>query len=628
MRHFKEFIKRANTHQTHFEDLVLLGKEGLEELNDKIEKFLKKKEDKNIELNTTTKIDGSPCCILFSSFEGYPDNSICLKSFVNNANNCLSSEEDIMRKYGDRPEMAEKLKYCLELSHYIPKGEAWQGDCLFTKLDLIEQEINGIKYLTFHPNKIVYAFSEDNIGYEKVKNAEFGIAFHTIYKDAGNGSKSQSFKVDLTRLDVPSKFYLMSPNVNTSSATFDDDKIADLYSKLLKAEEVLNSNEDYENLVHNGLFMDYWNTFENFSLADKKRTTIDEETAYNDLIDFIRDRQEKKFAKKLSTLKSDKGIKSATEKYNSEVEELKNIVATNKEVIINIVRALNLAADIKMSMWYGYKSINTGVNTFYRSRTRGFFPANIEGIAMSDADGNIVKIVDRSEFSNANRDPDIMSGWEHPNYKESLIKRKNRKFVENNSRDDTVVIAFGRMNPPTLGHLKLVKKMQELAKENNCEARLYLSHSVDKKNERKNPLTYESKIKWAKKAFGDMIEVVESDAKTIIFVLHDLMLEGFKNIIYVGGEDRIGGDEDITATISKYNGYPTKDSMFYEFDSIEFENAGSRDETSEDLYEKASASLARKYVIENDFDSFCDIEPFDIDECGKLFEELQDRMEV
>ena len=193
---------------------------------------------------------------------------------------------------------------------------------------------------------------------------------------------------------------------------------------------------------------------------------------------------------------------------------------------------------------------------------------------------------------------------------------------------DTVVVAFGRMNPPTLGHLKLVHKMEDLAKENNCEARLYLSHSVDKKNERKNPLPYESKIEWVDKAFGDMVDVIDSDAKTIIFVLHDLMEEGFKHIIYVGGEDRIGGDEDISGTISKYNGYPAKENMYYEFDSIEFKNAGSRNESSDDLLERASASLARKFVIEDDFDSFCEIEPFDETDCIILFEELKEFMGV
>lgn len=54
------FVKRQNVHQTHFEDLVLLGPGGLEELDDKIEGMIDTLEDKGGKLNTTVKIDGAP----------------------------------------------------------------------------------------------------------------------------------------------------------------------------------------------------------------------------------------------------------------------------------------------------------------------------------------------------------------------------------------------------------------------------------------------------------------------------------------------------------------------------------------------------------------------------------------
>ena len=88
-------------------------------------------------------VHNSPALFCYSKFPGYPDNSICLKSFVANANNVLSSEEEIEERYGDRAEMAEKLKFGLELAKYIPEGECWQGDCLFTQRDLKEQEIDA-----------------------------------------------------------------------------------------------------------------------------------------------------------------------------------------------------------------------------------------------------------------------------------------------------------------------------------------------------------------------------------------------------------------------------------------------------------------------------------------------------
>lgn len=626
-----EFVKRNNTHQTHFEDLVLLGKEGLDELNDKIDKFLQTRLGNDVGLNTTTKIDGSPAVICWSKFEGYPDNSIALKSFIGSAKTAISSIEDIDAKYGDRPEMAEKLKYCLQLASYIPEGEAWQGDCLFTQMDLREQNIKGINYLTFHPNKIVYAFSEDNPGYEQVKDAEFGIAFHTIYKDAGNGAKNQSFRVDASRLNAPSQFYIMSPALDTSKLTFDMEKLENQYNSLKNLEDALTATSDYEELVHNEAFMEYWNTFENANLADKKAVNIDLETFFNDLWDYIEEKQTKEFSKKFQNLKTVKGKMGAIDKWAEGVAELHDILNRNKNVIVLMVNALNTAANIKMEMWEGFKVANTGVDTFYRSRTKGFFPANMEGIAMSDAEGNIVKIVDRSEFSSANRDADIMAGWEHPENSNKVLEkaswRKFNKLLEDAAMD-TVVIGWGRMNPPTVGHLKLVNKMKELALDTQCPARLYLSHSVDKKNECKNPLPYESKIKWATLAFGELVDVVNTDSKTIMAVLHDLYAEGFKHIIYVGGEDRIGGEGDITELISKYNGYPAKENMFYEFDSIVFENAGHRDENSDDITEKASASYARQLAIEGDFETFKLVEPLTPDLAAQLFKELRTAMRV
>ena len=114
---------RLNSHQQHFEDLVLFGKKGLDELNDKIDKFLRRFEGGQGELNLTQKIDGAPALFCWSKFPGYPDNSIALKGFTSGPNTALSTPEQIDDKYGDRPDMAEKLKLGLQLSRYIPKGE-------------------------------------------------------------------------------------------------------------------------------------------------------------------------------------------------------------------------------------------------------------------------------------------------------------------------------------------------------------------------------------------------------------------------------------------------------------------------------------------------------------------------
>ena len=635
------FVKRANTHQTHFEDLVLLGPDGLEELNDKIEGTIDTLENNSERLNLTTKIDGAPAMFCWSKYPGYPDNSIALKGFINGPQHALSSVEDINNKYPDegRADMREMLKYGLEIAKHIPAGQAWQGDCLFTKNSKREENINGKDYITFQPNKIIYAFSEDNPGYEQIKNADFGIAFHTIYSGE---DKHQSFKVDASVLDVPSNIYIMSPALNKPNDTkvFNLDKVKAQFDRLEDLEQKLLSNFEYEDLVNNRVFMGYWNTFENANLADKKAVTINENTFINDLKEYIKTKRTKEYETQVGKLKTDAGKEKAKIKYQQDIEDLQELVETNKSLLTTLVQTLNCAATLKMLLWQGFKQTHFGYNTFYRSRTKGYLPGEMEGVAMSDQDGNIVKIVDRSTFSSYNRDPDIMSGFEHPenltteqlsfkeNYNDELVECGTQQLWEKfnrllESEQKTAVVAFGRMNPPTIGHQKLVDTMASLA--TGEKAKLFLSHTQDKK---KNPLSYEQKIRYAKEAFEPKIDVVESEDKTIIDVLYNLYNQGYTDIIYVGGGDRIGGKEDISNLIMRYNGQPTKDGrIVYDFNSIEFKSAGGGDEdggrekfTYEyvkqnldklNLEEIASASLVRECVKHSDFELFKKLVPFE-----------------
>ncbi len=452
MTYREAFVKRANTHQTHFEDLVLLGPDGIAEVKDKIEKFLATSAGQDVGMNTTTKIDGAPAVICYSKFPGYPDNSICLKSFVANANNVISTEDEIMSKYGDRPSMAEKLVYCLQLAKLIPEGEAWQGDCLFSTDDKKVEEIRGKEYITFQPNKIVYAFSEDNPGYEDVKNAEFGIAFHTVYKDDGNGGKTQSFRPETDKVLWPNWAYIMSPALNVNKDKFDIDRIKALYQSFVKGADELCADPAYKDLINNEIFMGYWNTFENASLADKKETQLNCETVINDLKEYIAEKQTKEFQKKFTTMKTAKGKMGAIDKWAGDVAEIKEIINYSRETIVHLVEVLNAAAEIKMMMWEGFKTSNHDYSTFYKSRSRGVIDANMEGVAMSDAEGNIVKIVDRSEFSSANRDPDIMAGWEHPG--ENLTEDKKWRFQFKGTDWDVLNEANGVVSPNDLAGKK------------------------------------------------------------------------------------------------------------------------------------------------------------------------------
>ena len=211
-------------------------------------------------------------------------------------------------------------------------------------------------------------------------------------------------------------------------------------------------------------------------------------------------------------------------------------------------------------------------------------------------------------------------------------KRMIEKYLkeEVTPPEDTIVVAFGRLNPPTLGHLKMVNKMATLAAQRSAhKARIYLSHSHDAE---KNPLPYESKLQWVDKAFGDFIDIADSDAKNMFFMMHELYEEGFKHVIYVCGEDRF---EETSKYLAGANGQeltksgkPVAANLYYKFDTLTFEDAGHRDENSNDLAEKASASLARSYVKDDRFDLFEEIVPLSEKDAEDLFIELKTEMAV
>ena len=614
---------RKNTHQTHMESLVVLGENGLQELNNYIDKFLNMFEG-DTSLNLTSKIDGAPSVYVWSKLDGYPDNSIALKSFVSGPKTAMSSEKEIDERYSDRPDMAEKLKQCLKLSKYIPQGEAWQGDCLFTKNDLKEEEINGVNYVIFHPNKIVYAFSEDNAGYNKIKNADLGIAFHTIYK-VNNSNMSQSFKVDLSRLDAPNNFYLLSPAINVSKEKKDYNlnELNKEYSNLKSLEQTLLNDKNYEELINNKQFIDYWNMFENYALADKKQTNINVNTLMKDLKEFILDKKEKEYNKKQDTLKTDKGREKAKEKYNKDLLELEDLLNHNKSTIENLVKAINSAANIKMMLWNSLKNSKDDYSTFYKSKSQGYIPANKEGIAMSDENGNIVKIVDRSEFSSNNRNQDFESGFAHESFgvatqggdmgsfKSFTKVLKNEKLTE--AVDKVAIVAGGRMNPPTTGHQKVVDLLASIGNKYNTKPKLFLTHTS---GDEKNPLSYESKIRWVEKAFGDKVDVVKTNTTKILEYLSELYNEGYNKLIYVAGGER---KEEFESLINKYNGIPDKSGrVLFNFDDVKVEQAGIRDEDN-----NVSATMVRKFAKEKNFDEFKKYVPFNEQDAKNLFDELR-----
>ncbi len=157
--------------------------------------------------------------------------------------------------------------------------------------------------------------------------------------------------------------------------------------------------------------------------------------------------------------------------------------------------------------------------------------------------------------------------------------------------DNPITIAFGRFNPPTIGHLKLLQAAEKAAA--GGELKIYPSRTQDNK---KNPLDPDMKVSYMKKLFPDFKDTIinDSEMKSIFDVLTTANEDGFKNVNIIVGADRQAEFENLA---TKYNG------ELYDFDNIRVISAGVRDADAEGV-EGMSASKMRKAVTDDDFAAF------------------------
>ena len=159
-------------------------------------------------------------------------------------------------------------------------------------------------------------------------------------------------------------------------------------------------------------------------------------------------------------------------------------------------------------------------------------------------------------------------------------------FLREDDRS-TAVFAFGRFNPPTIGHQKLLGKLESMAKQVNGKAYLFLSH---KQNNKTDPLTFKEKADYIK-MFYPNLAIGDPSVKTIIQALQKIQAEGRTRIVMVAGSDRVS---EFQKLLNQYNGKPDKQgNELYKFDFIDVVSAGERDPDQEGAT-GASASKARE----------------------------------
>jgi nicotinic acid mononucleotide adenylyltransferase len=151
---------------------------------------------------------------------------------------------------------------------------------------------------------------------------------------------------------------------------------------------------------------------------------------------------------------------------------------------------------------------------------------------------------------------------------------------------NNAVFTFGRFNPPTIGHQKLVDKIKSIPGDHY----IFLSHTVNTKTD---PLAYDVKRRFVELFFKD-ITVGDPDIRTIIQVLQNLQSLGYVSVTMVVGSDRV---ESFASLLQQYNGKE------YVFESVTVTSAGVRDPDG-DTVSSISASAQREAVKQHNYKKF------------------------
>jgi len=403
---FKEFITESkNTHMTHIEDKVLYGgvkgtREAIMALRS-LRDMLKGEHDGNV----SVKWDGAPA--IFCGTDPSDGKFFVAKKGIFNKNpKVYKTDADIdADTSGDLSvKLKEALKYLPELGI---KGVI-QGDFLYSKRDLSVATIKGEKYLTFHPNTIVYALPVKSDGAKAVKKSKIGIVWHTTYKGSTFESMKASYGVDVSKLKTSKNVWSQDAMLrDLTNMTMSKKETAIVNEHLSKAGFLFNkiAGSTLRQLEANQQLAGLIETFNN-SYVRKGQVIGDTNRHVNALIKWIGARYQKEIDKR----KTEKGKAAQQKKLDDILSFFSTRNKTSLKYMFDLQKAIVLA---KLRLINSLNKLSK-VRTFVKT-SNGYKVTGEEGyVAIDKIGGDAVKIVDRMEFSYNNFSNSILKGWDKP----------------------------------------------------------------------------------------------------------------------------------------------------------------------------------------------------------------------
>jgi hypothetical protein len=407
MLNFKSYLREEkNTHMEHLEDNVLnAGVAGAREALDFIEHLrdtLQGSTGKKV--NMSVKWDGAPA--IFAGVDPTDGKFFVAKKGVfNKTPKVYKTPADVDADTSG--ELNEKLKDALKYCSKLGIKGVVQGDFLFSKKDLKVQTINGQKFVTFHPNTIVYAYPFDSASAVTIKRARIGIVWHTSYSGSSFETMKATYNQAITASLRPSKDVWCTDAIYrdaSGTAAMTKTETNELNDVLDKAEACFRGidKKSLDSISDNEEFLILVKTYNNTKVRAGEKIT-DTSKHVDGLVDYITG----KFTKDAAKLKTEKGKAGVEAKKNSILSYMAN---TPKEQMVKIFDLMNYIVDCKHILVYKLQALKK-VDTFLKTNA-GFRKTGHEGFVVSDhLNKTAVKFIDRNEFSFANFSPDVLKGW-------------------------------------------------------------------------------------------------------------------------------------------------------------------------------------------------------------------------
>lgn len=405
-------VAKVNKHMTHAEDLVILsGPEGLKwvlKMMWDLYEDLKGHTEKS-DMKLSVKIDGAPAIFAWSEFPDLPKNGIAMKGLFAKTPKIYTNAKEIDAEMSDRPDLAYKLKTFIKYlpAINIPKGEIWQGDFLFDDQSLQDTKIDGESYYAFHPNTIYYVVSKDSDLGKLIDKAEVGITWHTRYTGPDLQSVSANYNAEASELTMIDKMLMTDPYIKSFAGKINFTEGESNYvekdlEELGQYASALAKSPEYKKAIENKNIISLFSIFQN-SLIKVGKTIDDPDGYLGEFTEFIQNRA----AKEASTKKTEKGKEATMTRFAGLIDDIEQ----DKDTWFIIVHIINEITKLKELFVRKLNHIGQ-FQTYLKMKEGGLRSTNQEGFAVSDIDGNVVKLVDRKEFSWSNFSPEVQKGWQ------------------------------------------------------------------------------------------------------------------------------------------------------------------------------------------------------------------------